>query len=252
MENLTYGICRLTVIFIKAEANQAAPTLSQLLFGEHYTVLESSHDGQWLKIEQYFDNTTGWIAASQHFEISEAYFHQINASDYKVCLDISASILFKKSKLQIILGSVLPISTNEIFKMEEQLAFNGASKSLSQKRDQEFFLEILEKYLNSPWLPGGKSPVGIDMAGLIQQAAKISGVRLKRFLAAQANQGETVGMEEEWQPGDVIFQGKGTPAVAVIYAGEDKYFVMDGYLQKQNISKNSLNDIICVRRYFKT
>ncbi len=38
------------------------------------------------------------------------------------------TVLYKKSPLTIVMGSVVPISNSELFKIEEQFAFNGESK----------------------------------------------------------------------------------------------------------------------------
>jgi hypothetical protein len=63
---------------------------------------------------------------------------------------ITCGLLFKKSPVTILIGSIVPISNSELFKLEEQFAFNGESKSLGQKREVEFLKSIALKYLNAP------------------------------------------------------------------------------------------------------
>ena len=58
--------------------------VSQLLFGEHYTVLKEKD--QMVQIQLHYDQSIGWIRADQHAPISEEYFQQVNLSakfDYK-------------------------------------------------------------------------------------------------------------------------------------------------------------------------
>ncbi len=203
--DLEKGICRLSIIPVRAKAGDQSEMVTQLLFGEHYTVLEATKDNKWIRIENYFDGYKGWIDIRQHNPISEEYFSQINHSDYKVCTDISASILYQKHHIQILMGSILPIATNELFKMEEQMAFNGEAKSLSQRRDFEYLKTIALKYLNAPYQWGGKSPFGIDCSGLIQQAYRICGYPLKRDVVDQALQGSAVDGFENAVPGDLAF-----------------------------------------------
>jgi cell wall-associated NlpC family hydrolase len=105
------------------------------------------------------------------------------------------------------MGSIIPFSGSELFKMEEQFAFNGDSKSVGQKRDGDFVKTIAMKYLNTPYLWGGKSPFGIDCSGFIQMVYKINGYKLLRDCSQQASQGKNVSKFSDCLPGDIAFFG---------------------------------------------
>lgn len=205
MEIVDWGISRLTLLPVRSEPGDKFEMSNQLLFGEHYSVVGESKDREWLKIINYFDNYEGWIDRKQHYSISEEYFQQVNNSDYKISLDIYSTMLFHKNKIPVLLGSIIPISTNEIFKMEEQLAFDGESKSLGQKREFDFLKLIALKYLNAPYLWGGKSPFGIDCSGFAQQVFKICGYKIPRDSSQQAEVGEKLGEFGASKPGDLAF-----------------------------------------------
>lgn len=205
MEINEKGICRLSVVPVRSEPSDKAEMVTQLLFGDHYTVIDKSKDGKWLKIQVYFDSYTGWVDIKQHTNISNEYFQQINNSDYKICTDLTSSILFNKHHHQILMGSILPIATNELFKMEEQLAFNGEAKSLSQKRDYDYLKVVAKRYLNVPYLWGGKSPFGIDCSGFTQMVFKICGYQLLRDASLQVTQGELIDDITAANPGDLAF-----------------------------------------------
>ena len=202
--NLERGICRLSVVPVRMNPEEKSEMVSQLLFGEHYSVLEVSKDNKWIKVENYFDKYSGWISIQQHTRITDEHFEQINFTDYKICLDISSEILYNKTKIHVVMGSILPFSQNELFDSTEHFAFNGEAKSLGQKRDYEYLKTISSKYLNAPYLWGGKTPFGIDCSGFVQQVYKIVGYPLKRDSTEQAKQGIPVKYKER-KAGDLAF-----------------------------------------------
>ena len=200
-----FGICRLGAIPLRKESSHRSEMISQLLFGEHYYVHEISADGEWVRVENHFDGYRGWIPSNQHHSISEAYFEQINESDYKICCDTTSTILFQKSPVSIVLGSIIPISTNELFKMEEQLAFGGESKSIRQKREYEYLRQIAIKLRNAPYLWGGRTPFGIDCSGFVQIVFKVCGYVLPRDSSDQSKIGEIITNLDETKAGDLAF-----------------------------------------------
>ncbi len=200
-----YGVCRLSIVSVKREANPLSSQVNQLLFGDHYEALEASQDNRWQHIKIYADQSEGWIEMNQHHPITKEYFDQINTVDFKITTDVCSTILYKKTPISIVLGSIVPISQSELFKMEEQFAFNGESKSLSQKREYEFIKSIALKYLNAPEQAGGKTPFGISANGLVQMVFKIGGYPLPFSEAALHIQGKKVNAFHSIKPGDVAF-----------------------------------------------
>ena len=70
---MKYGIAHISIIPMRAEANDKAEMVNQLLFGEHYKIIEKR--AKWLKIRLGHDNYEGWICHKQYFQIDKAHRH---------------------------------------------------------------------------------------------------------------------------------------------------------------------------------
>jgi cell wall-associated NlpC family hydrolase len=59
--------------------------------------------------------------------------------------------------------------------------------------------------LNSPYLWGGRSPLGIDCSGFTQLVYRLGQIKLLRDASQQATQGEFLSFIEEAENGDLAF-----------------------------------------------
>ncbi len=71
--------------------------------------------------------------------------------------------------------------------------------------EPELIREVTLKFLDVPYLWGGKSYFGIDCSGFCQQEFKQFGIKLPRDAYQQADKGEVVGFLQEAQCGDLAF-----------------------------------------------
>ena len=204
MNEIGYGVLRLSLVPMRANPSDASEMISQLLFGEHYMVLEASEDKKWLKIKNAFDGYEGWIDKKQHHQISKDYYDQIGETEYKICIDLVSKILFKQQINHVVAGSILPLLNNPIFKDEENVAFNGTSKTLYQKWGVATMMNQANKYLNTPYLWGGRTPFGIDCSGFTQIVYKTGGYNIPRDSSQQILKGKEVEFADR-RAGDLAF-----------------------------------------------
>jgi gamma-D-glutamyl-L-lysine dipeptidyl-peptidase len=240
MEIIDYGVCRLGVVPVRKDHADQSEQVTQLLFGDDYEVLEQTKDKKWLKIKTNFDQYEGWINAGQHHTISKEYFDYFSRAEFKITTDLTSSLLYNKSPLMILMGSIIPITGSELFKMEEQFAFNGEAKSLGQKRESDFLKTIAQRYLNSPYLWGGKSPFGIDCSGFTQMVFKICGYRLSRD--AWQPQGRTVNSLDQSEAGDVAFfkNTEGKIVHTGILLGDNKIIHASGRVRVDHVNEEGI------------
>lgn len=242
MDNSEYGIARLSIIPVRKDPDNRSELVTQLLFGDPYTVIEYSPSKKWMRIRILFDSYEGWIHSSQHNPITPEYFAEITKNDYRISTEITSTVLFKKKPLTIVIGSILPLSANEMFDASEQFAFNGESKSLGQKRDYEFLIQIACKYLNVPYLWGGKSPFGIDCSGFTQMVFKITGYPLKRDVSQQIGQGSEIRDFTKIKSGDLAFFSDESGKLSHVGVVMDKNRIIhsSGYVRIDNFNEKGI------------
>lgn len=197
------GIALLSIIPIRKENSHRSEQVSQLLFGEVYEVLQQQ--GNWLNIRCSFDAYEGWIDAAQHSDVSDKDYQHINSNDCGLALDLSFSASSTSHAIPLVTGSNLPFFDGMNFKIgKEKFIYNGQALQ-AEARNASLFERVAMRYLNAPYLWGGRSPFGIDCSGLVQVAYKFCGIPLRRDAYQQAEEGTVVNFIEEALPGDLAF-----------------------------------------------
>ncbi|MVO10729.1 SH3 domain-containing protein [Flavobacterium sp. TP390] len=196
-----FGICNLAIIPLRLEPSDRSEQVSQLLFGDHFTIIEQLD--KWVKIETAFDNYIGWIDNKQFQTISEKQFHSIEQSPMVLNGDLIEYISTPKNQLiPIPLGSCLSFLDNEQINTENY-SFEGIK--ICGIKDKSNLVKTAFMYLNAPYLWGGKTPFGIDCSGFTQMVYKLNGYKILRDASEQATQGEALSFIEESEPGDLAF-----------------------------------------------
>ena len=196
-----FGICNLAIIALRSEPSDRSEIVSQVLFGEHFEVLERLK--QWTRLRLYYDNYEGWIDSKQCQIISESDFNEISNSALILNHDLVEYVTSKDNLLiPIPLGSSLSFLNYDTININN-FEFEGLKVTgIKPKSD---LIKTAFMYLNAPYLWGGKTPFGIDCSGFTQMVYKLNGYKLLRDASQQSTQGEALSFIEESEPGDLAF-----------------------------------------------
>lgn len=196
----SHGICGLSVINVYKGNEQTSPIVNQLLYGEHFSVLE--YQKFWSKIRLAYDQTEGYILNSLYLPISNeiaAELSQFERARYNKQFT-SFAILKDQQLLPILIGSrvdVMPILGHQNDEFSAQ--------PITNKTLEDLLAETALTYTYAPYMKGGRTPFGIDADGFTQMVYKAAHIQLPRDLSNQAKMGQVLSFIEESTPGDLAF-----------------------------------------------
>ena len=196
-----FAICNLSIIPLRFEPNDRSEIVSQILFGEHFIILEQGK--KWSKVKLHFDDYEGWIDTKQYQIISKENYETLCKEAVILNSDLVQYISAPNNVLiPITLGASLSfLNHNDI--NNQNYEFEGLK--ISGVKSKSEIIATSYMYLNAPYLWGGKTPFGIDCSGFTQMVYKLNGYKLLRDASQQSSQGEVLSFIEESEPGDLAF-----------------------------------------------
>jgi cell wall-associated NlpC family hydrolase len=181
---------------LRREGRHGCEMVSQVLFGDLFEVLESRE--HWHKIRLDYDQYEGWVFSRELRYVDEDFVKKYQA-EKPFFADINPA------QNRIPFGARLPIFKDGVINLgEEEIAFEGSTITPGLTTENTI-IQTAQRYLDTPYLWGGKSMAGIDCSGLTQMVFKLNGIKIPRDAYQQAEVGETVPSLAAAKPGDLAF-----------------------------------------------
>ena len=201
---MDYGISLLSVIPLRAEPSDKSEIVTHILFGEMMEV--TGKQEQWRKVKTAYDNYDGWLDGKQITPLKTEDFFILSKAETPVTLDVVQIVVYNRNHMiPVVLGSSLPGFDGKKISISGTDYFYEGNTRSGKVSDKKFVVENSFMYMNAPYLWGGRSPFGIDCSGFTQMVYKLCGIKLRRDAAQQAEEGVTVHLLEEAEPGDLAF-----------------------------------------------
>ena len=173
--------CSVSVSPIRAEVSEKSEMTSQILYGETCEIIKT--EGLYSKIKMDFDGYEGWVNSSVLKKENSEISKNLVTQNYGV-FDLPDG------------RNLLSLGSEVAFETENFVDNNNIRESL---------VKSAKKFINVPYLWGGRSYFGIDCSALVQLVYKIHGIALPRDADKQAELGEARDFVEESEPGDLAF-----------------------------------------------
>lgn len=200
-----YAICRTAIAALRRGPSNRSEMVSQLLFGE-LVIVREWRGRQWAQIVTEADGSECWVAQSQIQLISTAEA-QAWRTQFAYVLDLFQPAFGDEGVVPLSIGARLPDFDGMRFALGSAVyTFSGQAVAPAQlPPSPELVVKLARKWINTPFLWGGRSPFGIDSPALVQLTYGLVGIKLPRTADAQLHCGRTIHFVDEMQPGDMAF-----------------------------------------------
>lgn len=202
------GVIHSTLAAMRKAPSHKSEMVNQLLFGEHAAIVKVI--GSWMYIESAFDGCSGWIEALSVSPLGDDQLIWFNNKQSIVLPRLCRALVHGKEKsfIHLVPGSLLPSydgETGEFHLGDQHYQLDHPVDKDIIKLERAGIVATAYSFLHSPFLWGGRSPYGIDSAGLIQVILKIHGISIPRDIVQQVARGLAVNFIDDADPGDLVF-----------------------------------------------
>jgi cell wall-associated NlpC family hydrolase len=199
------------VASVRKEPSHQAPLLTEALYGERITVYETDDEG-WAWGQLANDGYVGWVPAAALLAPDTEPTHKVSA--LRTFAFPGPSIKLPPMDSLPMGAAVSVARTDGTFAITSSGGYIPTRHLVPLTTNEPDFAAVAERFVNVPYLWGGKSGLGIDCSGLVQVALHACGIACPRDSDMQEKAlGKSVSLAG-LQGGDLVFW-KGHVAIAM-------------------------------------
>ena len=203
---MQFAACVVSVVPIRKSPAHESEMINQLVFGETMEVLDIT-TANWWRIKSLHDQYEGWVSSIQVKVLDEKV--AISAGNWLMeSTGIAEKIQTDSGDMNIPFGASLPGFNGKegcIGDFRYQYKGSQARKKSELVADTTSIHNLIERWLEAPYLWGGRTMMGVDCSGLTQVIFKMIGIDLLRDASHQSSQGNSVDFLQQAQCGDLAF-----------------------------------------------
>jgi hypothetical protein len=169
--------CVLGNVGLRSSPDPSSRQLSELLFGEHFLVLEENEGWAWGQTQ--YDKYVGYIPLFALKPLS----HNVHSRVSNPLTWVYSEADLKSPPLRRLpMGAYLPAPYSPTIKGFVQIPKIGWvwEKHLTPLTLNLDYMTLAEQFLNAPYLWGGRTAMGLDCSGLTQISLGMAGIPLPR------------------------------------------------------------------------
>ncbi|MDR1653593.1 MAG: C40 family peptidase [Prevotellaceae bacterium] len=200
-----YCIVTIPLVPLRAVPAEAGEMTSQLLFGQIAEILETKD--KWCKIKNVSDGYQGFADRKTLTVLTENDLEfQKTLKPVKISVPTSTIRNAQKQPVILTFGSTLWLNRENICLINrEKYTYDAAHTVDFASATADEILGNAKKFINAPYLWGGKSMFGVDCSGLVQLVFANTGILLPRDAAQQAAAGARIASIAAARQGDLAF-----------------------------------------------
>ncbi len=187
---------------VRKEPSHQAPLLTEALFGERVTIYESDEEG-WAWGQLSKDGYVGWMPAAALLAPSAEPTHKVSA--LRTFVFPGPSIKLPPTDTLPMGATVAIARTDDTFAITSSGGYIPKPHVASLATNESDFVAVAERFLNVPYLWGGKTGLGLDCSGLVQIALNACGIDCPRDSDMQEKALGKPGNLAGLQHGDLVF-----------------------------------------------